>query len=237
MQANLEAIQDSFADYVACIQESLLKKGVELGELKSYLIRLPCRDSDWNLTLLSVEKENIMQATNICEIFIFLDDFTSFLNYHIFEKLVTKFELNNGQECLKYPVKLRKYIEKHTISEFIEVHPVLNNHTDGTKKLVLILDLSLTSKLAKLVNIGNSVAQLMNLDQSALLIHNIEKRCVVITFLIPIFVADEIFTGHPTCIFSIDQKEKFRNLSIQQLCCNGCDFDFTSGECRSGTYQ
>ena len=233
LQASLEAIQESFADYVDCIQESLLMKGVELDKLKVCLIRLPCRDGDWNLTLLSAEKEDIMQATNIYQIFIILDSFTSFLNYHIFEKLVTKFELNNGQEYLKYPDKLQKYIEKHTISEFIEVHPVLNNYNDGTK-LVLIMDISLTSKFAKLVNIGHSVAKLMNLDRSTLLIHNIGNKCVIVTFLIPTSVADEIFTGHPTCVFSIDQEEKFRNLSVQQLRCNGYDFDFTSGECGSG---
>ena len=228
LQANLKAIQESFADYVDCIQELLIAKRVELGRLKSYLIRLPCGCGDQNLMLLSAKKDDIKEAADVYEIFMTLDDFTSFLDYYIFEKIVIQFEIDSGQEHLKYPEKLQKYIKKHTISEFIEVHPVLNNYTDGTKKLVLILDVRLTSKFSKLVDVGHSVAQLMNLDQSALLIHNVGERCVIVTFLIPSFAADAIFAGQQMCIFSADQEEKFRNLSVQELHCNGYHFDFAS---------
>lgn len=231
LEANLEAIQESFDDYLDCIQQSFIAKNKKLDRLKTYLKNFPYRSEDWKLMIFPVKKEVLKQAANVYQVFMILSGFTSFLNYHIFEKVVSQFNLDDGQEELKYPGKLRKFIEMHKISEFIEVHPVLNRYIDDTKKLVLILDISLTSMFSKLVDIGRSVAHLMELDESALLIHNIREQCVVVTFLIPNFAANRIFTGQRCYIFSIDQQEKFRHLSVQQLHCNGYVFDFTSGEC------
>jgi hypothetical protein len=186
---------------------------------------LPCACGDNNFMLLS-KKEDIKQAEDVYEIFIALIYCTSFLNYSIFENIVIQFELDEGQSGLQYPGELQQYINKHTISEFIEVHPVLNKYTDGTKKLVLILDVELTCQFSMLVDVGHSVAHVMDMDECDILIHNVGKHCVIVTFLIPSFVADKIFTGPAAKIFSLDQKEQFRNLSVLQLKCNGYDFNF-----------
>jgi hypothetical protein len=225
LQRNLIAIQESFAGYIDCIQQALVEKGVRLQRLKSYLVRLPCVCGDQNFMLLSSKKDDIEEAVDIYDLFMKLDGCTSFLNCFIFEKIVIQFKIDEGQESLQYPKELRRYVEKHTISQFIEVHPVLNNYTDGTKKLVLILDIELTCKFSKLVDIGHSVARLMNMDECALLIHNVGKHCVIATFLIHSLVADKIFTGPAASIFSIGQKDQLRNLSVLQLKCNGYDFN------------
>lgn len=228
LESDLIAIQESFADYIDCIQESLREKGVNLGRLQSYLLRLPCGRGDRNLMLLTAKTDALRGVDDIYGIFIILSECTSFLNYYIFEKMVKKFDIDESQKALQYPTKLREYIEKHTISEFIELHPVLNSYTDGTKELVLILDIEMTCKFSKIVDLGRTVAHIMNLDQSALLIHNIGQCCVIVTFLIPNSVADIIFTGHSSEIFSLDEKLKFQKLSVQELKCNGYTFDFVS---------
>ena len=226
--ANLKTIQDNFADYIECIQKELQKKEVNLGRLKSYLLRLPCySDHQNNIMLLPTKKAALNKATTIYEVFIMLHEYTSFLNYHIYEKLVSNFQIDEGQECFQYPAKLIDYIQKHSISEFIEIHPALSNYTDGTKELVLILDIKSTSQLSKVVDINHSIADLMKLDKSALLIHSISEGSVTVTFLIPSFVAETIFTG--TDIFTQDQRKRYLRLSILQLKCNGYEYNFEEG--------
>lgn len=233
LRANLKCIQDDFADYIDYIQESLVKQKVSVKRLKSYLLRLPCSDENNLMLLSSAIADALEKAVDVYDIFMKLDKCTSFLNYHIFEKIVGRFDIDSGHEDLKYPEKLRKYIEKHAISEFIAINPVLSKYIDGTKKLVLLLDVEPICKFSKLVDIGQVVADIMNLDQSVLLIHSIEGGSVIITFLIPTSVAEVIFSGCKELIFSQEQKAGLRKVSVKTLKCNNYEFDFTLDDSNS----
>lgn len=127
-----------------------------------------------------------------------------------------------------YPQKLRRYLEKHTVSEFVAMNPVLNQYTDDTKELVIILDIQqITAHMSQVIDIGQAVAHIMKLKQSQLLIHNIAGGSVIVAFLVPIMVAEYIFRGPIDCIFSQEQIEEFRKISILVLECNGYKFDFS----------
>ena len=230
LESNLEEILFCFAAYTDCVQVSLEKKRIEVKRLCAYLLGLPSfmfHCNDRRLMLLATKKTELEEADSIGDIMVTLKtECTSFLNYQIYQGLVKHFDLDNGQNDLKYPEKLRAYIEMHKISEFIEIQPILCELTEEKKELILILDIEPTCRLSGLVDLGKAVAKIMGLKQSALLIHNIKENCVIVTYLISAFVADSIFTGNK--IFSEKQEEEFRELSVQRMECNLFVFEFTS---------
>ena len=232
LRANLTMIIDYYADYTDCIAVSLVEKKVDIKRLKTYCLSLhPGRD-EHNLTPLSSRAENALEGLdNIYDIIGRLRKFTSFLDYHLFEKLIQNFEIDETQKKLKYPEKLHQYIEKHTVLELMEVHPTLNDpkYVDDTKKLVVILNVQqVTCQMREVVNIGQVVAHIMNLDQSQLLIHNIGGGSVAVTFLIPTLVAQRLFSGCQECIFSQEEIQQLQNVSVTMLKCNGYEFDLSS---------
>lgn len=223
---------DAYADYTDCIAVSLVEKKVDINRLKAYVQRLHAGCDEHNLRPVSSKAEGAFEGIdNIYGIIERLCNFTSFLDCHFFEKIVKRFKLDETQEDMMYPEKLREYIRKHTVSEFMLVHPILNDprYIDDMKELVVIIDVKqISCQMREVIDIGQAVAHIMNLDQSQLLIHNIGGGSVTITFMIQISVANSIFSGCKKFIFSQEQIEEFQNISMMKLNCNGYEFDFTS---------
>ena len=225
-------IIDDYADYTDCIAVSLVEKKVDVKRLKTYTLNLHPGGDEHNLMPLSSRVRDAFESLdNVYDIIGRLCHYTSFLDYHLFEKIVRKFKIDETQEELKYPEKLQQYIKKHTVSEFMEVHPTLNDpkYVDDTKKLVIVLNVQqVTCQMREVVNIGQVVAHIMNLDQSQLLIHNIGGGSVTVTFLIPTLIAEHIFSGRKECIFSHEEIQELQNVSVTMLKCNGYEFDLSS---------
>lgn len=103
-----------------------------------------------------------------------------------------KYGIKADSEDLKYPEDLIDYIHKHKISEFLSINPRLETVPDSLKKLTLQFDVKGASKIAKVCNLKRAIAGILKLNPSALQLVDIEKGCVVVTFLIPTEVADYI---------------------------------------------
>ena len=226
LETNLDEVVASFAYYTSCVQESI--QDMNIGAEKLYDFLVTFSTGDQRKALLPREKINKLKDKSVRDIFLFLkQECTSFLNYDIFERILHYFKVDrNSHEHLKYPQKLKAYVKKHTISEFIKIIPVLdeyNQYDEVTLTLVLKID-AISCKLDRLLDIVRSVAKIMNLQPSMLLIYDIKESCVEVTLLIPKSVADIIFTSDN--IFSEFQQEEFRSLSVQLLKCNGYSFEF-----------
>ena len=235
LRANFMMIYKAYGKYTYCISESLDNMKVDIIKLKAYSLTLHAGCDEHNLVPLSSRVGDAFEKlSNVYDVITKLRDFTSFLECHFFEDIVHHFKIDKTQEDLKYPEKLREYIKKHTVSEFTEIRPeirtVLSKYTDDTKELVIVLDVQQlhACQMSDVMDIGQAVALIMNLKQSQLLIHNIGRGSVVVTFLIPAFVAECIFRGHKDCIFSLEQIEELRKVSVTKLKCNGYEFDLSS---------
>lgn len=229
LQLSLLDIARSFSLYSLCIMTCLEEKTVQVTNLCAYLLSLPaftCKSSDKDLMLLTDKSEKLEKAKSIGDVFIVLNgECCSFLNFGILQDLVKGFKLNLDEENSNYPQRLQDYVKRHKITEFVEVKPIQSELTDDTKELVLLLDIESTCRLSKLTDIRRAVSCIMGLKKSALFIHDISLCCVVVTFALPISVANFIFTLGTD--FSQEQKKAFRKLSIQKMECNGIAFDFT----------
>lgn len=233
LERNREKITDSFALYTHSVQLSFEIRNIEVEKLRTFLYGLSCFNSSCDIEkcgLLYSKKAKLERADSICKIFAILkvECCCNFLNFHIFELLLDAFEIERDQENLKYPEKIKAYIEKHNISEILQLKPILHEISDDTKKCILVLDIAETSKLIRVTDLVKGVANIVGLNPSAILILDIKKKCVMVIVLLPKSVAEFIFIGRD--IFSQDQREQFRNNSVQLLECNGYSFDFTSNK-------
>lgn len=194
---------------------SIQEKNVSVEALCDYLFGFT--------GLLSCEKRSELQkANNLSKMFRFLKtECSSFWNYDIFEHILDHYKVDRQDEDLKYPEKLKSYVESHNIAEFIKDLPVLSKYTPSSDsvKLNLVLNIDELCKLDKFFDIARSVANIMGLLPSKLHFYNIKKSCVEVIFLIPKSAAESIFTGVE--IFSEIQQMELRGLHVQQVQCHG----------------
>ena len=218
LECNLRNILTAFAN---CVQQSLQEKNVEVDSICDYLIGFT--SNEHSIAFLSgAKRAKLAEANSISKIFRFLkEECTSFF---IYECLIERFKLDRDQEDLKYPEKLKAYVKKQRISEFIETKPALGKYTDDMMKLTLVLDIDSMCRLDKLLDVAKAVAKIMGVLPSTLLIYDIRESCVEVTFLIQKSIAESIFSNDE--IFSDNQKDEFRQLLVRQLKCNGHSFLF-----------
>lgn len=187
---------------------------------------------------MSDRKNELIATSTITEIFnLLVTEYSSFLNFDIFEKILKRYKIDAKQEELKYPEQLKIYIEEHKISEFIKINPLLKDvekRFKDSKELILKLDIEKTCQLAKIVELKKFITNFLNLDPSVLHIVDVKEGCLTITFLIPTFVANSIFTLFTK--FSPKQEYQLRSQSVQWLQCNGWTFHINdvSDSCDSG---
>lgn len=124
---------------------------------------------------------------------------------------------------MSYHEHLKEYIEKHKVSEFVKVNPLLKEKV-GFKELTLKYDIEYTSKLAKVDELKKFLAIIMGLHPSALHIVDIKEGCVVVTFLISASVADTIFI--PGIAFTPQQEDELETASVLWMKCNGYTLNF-----------
>jgi hypothetical protein len=174
------------------------------------------------------------EASDISDIFILLiEKFSSFLNYDIFETLQQKYVKDEGQEALKYPEHLKVYVEKHKIAEFVEIKGGLKGvsgpSTDTSEKMTLKIDIDVTCRLAKLKDLESALASILKASPLGLQLLDIEKGCVVVTFLVLNSIVNVIFNGDKDKILSPKQVKEFQAQSIRWLKCKEYVWDFGEG--------
>lgn len=232
LETNLEQIIGRYDSYVHCILTSIQAKGVSVTNLRSFLLNLPAFQSGCNkqCNLLSGVKKELDEADTINKIFDLLScACASFLNIAIFQFIVDKYGIKDseGQDRLKYPEYLNMYVQKHDVSELIAINQALKQHvqSEGSVELTLKFKISLTCELAKVVQLQSALAKIFALQASALQLLSIEESSLKVTFLIPAEVADIVFVHGKKFT-----PGAFRALEVMWLECNGCRFDFSTGE-------
>lgn len=241
LKDKLQSIMRKYSLYVRHIRLSLKDKGVSVRDFCSDLLTMPATDlAHQELNPFSSHKAELKKATNLNDIFdLLVTEYASFLDYDIFQSIVDTYQIDHGQEELKYPEHLKLYLEKHKLSEFIEVNPLQKKFTALSAELVLKIDIELTTKMSKIIDLKQAIAKNLRINFSTLRLLDIRDGCVVVSFLMPIPVAELIFNKHT--LITEKQEEQFRALKVMRLECNGCTFNFAAKELKSKnsdcTYQ
>ena len=215
-----------FAHYVSSIIDCVVDRDVGVQRLRAFLLELPTfasGEEENQGRLLSGVEEKLEKAGTIYEIFnLIRKECASFLNYDIYLSIQNKFCSDVKCDDFKYPERLKAYINEHKVKEFFDINSQLEKITEASKKLCLKLDIEVTSKVTKLVDLKSTVAALLGLKPSALRLYSVEEGCVVVTFLIPFFVVDIVFAaGRMTS----KTMKSFQELSVLWMKCGNFNFD------------
>ena len=231
LETNLEEIIVKFAGYVDCLRAAVKEKGVLAEDLRSYLLSLPAFRKGYKgqkLTLLYDKETELKKCDSVTDIFNFLKTkCASFLNYELFKHILKYYKISEDTEEFNYPEHLKAYVEKHKISEFAKINPLLKPK-DGSKELILKYDIETTCRLAEISNLKMIIAKMFGLLPSALEIADIEDGCVIVTLHIPASIANAIFT--PNTVFTPQQEEELRAAAVLWIKCNGHTYHFGKGK-------
>ena len=202
LQNNSDKIQDQYASYVYNLCECLIHKGITVVQLRTRLSNL----------LPAKINTQIQNADTPNKIFDIVSKCASFFHYHIFQRLQDEFCEASDSESkpqLKYSEHFKNFINLHKISEFLDMNPQLKIKYTGSEELVFkIDDIQMSDKLVKVVDLLHAIARILKVKPSELQLVNIEKGCVLVTFLSSAAVAETI----PELL--ADQKKEFQELSI-----------------------
>ena len=192
LRRDYTAIVLKYASYVRCIKMSLIAKKVPVRDLYSFLLGLPFEYDQQTAT----ELEN---AKTIDDIFIALQKYFSFWDHEVFQCLIKEYNLDHeNKEKLLYIKHFESYVQKHKVSHFVKINPLLNKHAkraNGSKKLTLKFDVdTINCSLAKVNELKEVVANSLNVNPSSLRLLSINEGCMELTFLIPAPKADAVFT-------------------------------------------
>ena len=229
LRINRNRIITLYAHFVSSLCDCLVDKGVSVHRLRTFLLKMPAfergDDKQCQAKLLSGVKSKLEEADTVYKIFDLLgEECASFLNYDIYRSIQDKFCSDVDCDDFKYPEYLKAYIEQHKLKEFFDVNPKLEKLTKASKKLKLKMDIELTSKVARVINLKSSLAALLGLRPSALRLFSIEEGCVLVTFLIPATVAGSVFPADKKV--DAQQMEGFRSLSVLWATCGDFHMDF-----------
>ena len=216
--------------YVKRIRETLQDKGVTAKDLSANLLNISAFNHDkteQQLMLMSAHKAELEKAVDLYDVFKLVSTvYASFLNYDIFQFIVNIYQIDHGQEELKYPQHLRTYINKHKLSECLHG---FRDITDGSSKLILKIDIEATSRLSKIIDIQSAIASILGMNFETLQLLNISDGCVVVTFLIPTHIAEIVF--NKVTAFTGKQVQMFQAQSILTLECNSYTYSFVEKHC------
>lgn len=193
LQNNYDRIRNRYDSFVSSICEHLINKRVPVGELRTFLGRLPALEGNEDFKAL-LKKANMINAV----IDLIGDKFPSFLQYSIFQSILDEY-CSDAEKCcdvLKYSEYLNAFIDQHTVHNFMLMNPTLVKLTTDSEKLHLKkIDIVKTTKVAKAVVFERFIADTLYIRQSMLNLYKIEyiNGYVTLTYLIPKAVAKKFF--------------------------------------------
>ena len=147
-------------------------------------------------SLLDEHRQEIRGAKSISEIFIILSAYWNYLNCEVLEYIIEGYGTSDDIERLrKYNEKLHNFCKRRI---FELPMPVRGNGTENKlspkqEKLPVKLDVREDIPSERFNQIKGKIAKILHVRPATLQIYSIAKGCVQLTFLIPKFVAQEIF--------------------------------------------
>ena len=203
---------------MTCVYEKIEAK-IEARKIKVSALKVHLSN------LLSTDDLN--DAKTVEDLFFLLRGKTSFLDYQVYESLRQKFLSKEKDKLLRYPKYLVDYVNKHKISEFLQINPGLKEHTSGSKLTLKFGGIEEVDQIAKVLDIQQALATVLSVSASALRLFNIERGCVLVTFLVPNHIASTLFPHGLE--FTQEQMAQLRALLVEWIIFNGKEMDILDG--------
>lgn len=236
LQRTVRELVTQYASFVSRVCSSLIDNHISAEIVSSFLLSLPAFKSDEQgrqrgLVLLSGIRDQLENAVTIYQVIDTLSvEHASYLNCEIYQSIVGEFGTKKDHDKMnRYFLHLQDYIDRHKLLEYLELHPSRKG-TDPSNKLFLRLNFDMNMRISHLLEWRTLFAAVLGLWGTTLRMYGVNEgpdcESVVVIFLIPTIIAEEVFTD---LRLTAQQISEFRTLSV--LWMRYCDFvyDFTEG--------
>ena len=185
-----------------------------------------------NPSLLDEHKEEINSAKTVSEIFNILNAYWNYITYDILEYIIKLYGTSDDKERLtNYNRKLQKFCERR-IFELPECGTGTGNAVSpGQERFNVKLDVREDITGKDLLRIRKRISKILHVNLATLIIDRVDVGCVQLTFLIPKFVAQEIFP------LSDEQASALKDASVIRLECGGYIFKVIDLHCVNAPIQ
>ena len=218
-----EDISDRYNTLTLEIVSSLSDRGITPKKLSTKLINLnafPKTKSNLNLPLLQDKLDEIRQQETVEDAFFLLHSYGSFFDCYILRHIINHLGTESDREKLaQYECELRKYCQR-SIFECPRFSSPDSHHANLVMKVDEIVWESYS--LNALDRFRVSLAKVLSLENHALLLHTVEKGCVQLTFQVPHFAVDTIFT------LTAEQRVSLKRLGVMMLSCGHHSVDLST---------
>ena len=190
-----KSMKRQFCKLVVKTHDSIQKR-IPVDEFAGSILALGAYDpapGERNPALLDEHSEEIKRAGSISEIFKILSAYWNYLNYEILEDIIELYGTSDDAERLRnYSEELHKFCKRRSF----ELPPDSGNgNTLSPKQAKFRVKLNLHEDITyeQLLQIRGRIAKILKIRLAALVLSRVEEGCVQLLFLIPKFVAQEIF--------------------------------------------
>ena len=146
--------------------------------------------------LLDEHREEIRSAKSVSEIFIILSAYWNYLDFEILVYIISHYGTRGDDSDEKRLQNYKEALQRFCKRRIFELPlPESGNGTDNKKqkKLYVKLNIREDARAEQMFLIKRKVAEILQLNPATLQIYSVDEGCVQLVFLIPKFVAREIF--------------------------------------------
>ena len=194
---------------------SVMKLCTRLSSLGAYR---PTRDP---VPLLRNQLNEIKRAEDVEEVFSILDDYYSFFNYGIIEKIIGWFGTQEDKERLEtYTDHFKRFCKRRTF----ECPPNIFGHAVDKGKTNLVMKVEESwdpidgCSLEIILRLCNSLAEILGVESETLYLCRIDKGCVELLFQVPAFVEEDVFP------LSVEQETSLASIGVARLTCGSYSY-------------
>ena len=151
-----------------------------------------------DLSLLDEHREEIIRAGSFDEIFLILSAYWNYLTYEVLEYIIELYGTDDDKKRLRrYDEELQKYCQRRIFE--LPLPPSGSGSGTGNalsqrkKKFSVKLNVREDITCKDVLRIRIKIAKILHVNLAALSIDRVDAGCVQLTFLIPKFIAEEIF--------------------------------------------
>ena len=172
--------------------------------------------------LLDEHREEIKSAKSVSEIFIILSAYWNYLDFEVLVYVISHYGTRGDDSDEKRLQNYKETLQRFCKRRIFELPlPEGANGTDKKQeKLYLKLNVREDTPTGQIYQIKWKIAKILQIKPATLLIYSVDKGCVQLIFLIPKFVAWEIFP------LSDEQKSALsKDASVMRLECGHYEFE------------
>ena len=206
-------INDQYSTLIRGVVRSLNERGATPKQLSFVLRDLNTFSvkKSTSYSLLEDRLDDIRKEESNDEAFYILRSYGSFFDCYILKHIVNNLGTGNDKANLEqYEKALYDYCKRNIFE-----CPHFSNSDPNKRQLVLKVDEIVTTSftLNTLSTFQANLAEVLGLEEHTLLLHSVEAGCLKITFQVPCFVVDAIFS------LSAVQELELRNLGVIKITC------------------